>query len=98
MDVHYYRITKSELEGLALAAAAKAVQECQTSFMSTLGININNQDAIEEFRATVRFAENLRLGTTKVGARVGMTAITVVAGAVAIASWEWLKAFFHFVK
>lgn len=92
------RISKSELEGVALAAARVAVQECQTSFMATLGININDSNDVKDFQATIRFAENLRNGSAKIGARMGMTAITVIAGAVAIAAWEWLKALFHFAK
>jgi len=92
------RISKAELEGIALAAAKTAVQECQTSFMATLGLNIANSEDIKEFQATVRFAENLRLGTTKVGTRLAMTTITVLAGAAAIAGWEWLKSLFHFAR
>ena len=92
------RISKGELEGLALAAAKTAVQECQASFMAILGVNIANQDDVREFQATIRFAENLRHGSTKVGARAAMTAITVVSGAVAIAAWEWVKTIFHALK
>ena len=92
------RISKSELEGIALSAARVAVQEMQTSFMATLGINIANSEDVKNFQANIRFAENLRLGTTKVGTRLAMTTITVLAGAVAIAGWEWVKALFHFGK
>lgn len=92
------RISKAELEGIALAAAKVAVQEMQTSFMATLGLNIANSDDVKEFQANIRFAENLRLGTTKVGTRLAMTAITVLAGAVAIAAWEWIKTFLHFTR
>lgn len=85
------RINKAELEGIVLAAARVAVQECQTSFMATLGINIANSEDIRNFQANIRFAENLRLGSSKIGARLAMTVITVMAGAVAIAAWEWTK-------
>jgi len=88
-------ISKSELEGMLLAASRVAVQECQASFMATLGINIADSEDVKNFQATIRFAENMRLGTTKVGTRVAMTIITVLAGAVAIAAWEWTKGFFH---
>lgn len=89
------RISKAELEGIALAAARVAVQECQTSFMATIGINIANSEDVREFQANIRFAENLRLGSSKIGARVAMTTITVLTGAVAIAAWEWTKSFIH---
>lgn len=89
------RISKVELEGVALAAARVAVQELQTAFMAQLGLNIANSDDVKNFQANIRFAENLRLGTTKVGTRLAMTVITVMAGAVAIAAWEWTKAIFH---
>lgn len=92
------RISKSELEGIALAAARVAVQECQTSFMATLGVNINNIDDIKDFQATLRFADNLRAGSAKVGARLGMTSLTIVAGAVSIAGWEWFKDLLHTLK
>ncbi len=89
------RISKAELEGIALAAARVAVQECQTSFMATLGINIADSDDVKEFQANIRFAENLRLGSTRIGARIAMTTITVLAGAIAIAAWEWTKTLLH---
>lgn len=89
------RVSKSELEGIALAAARTAVQECQTSFMATIGLNIANSDEVKEFQANIRFAEHLRLGSTKVGARIAMTTITVLAGAIAIAAWEWTKTLAH---
>lgn len=92
------QISKTELEGIALAAARTAVQECQTSFMATLGLNIANSDDIKDFQANIRFAETLRLGTTKIGTRIAMTTITVIAGAVAIAAWEWTKALFHWPR
>lgn len=88
-------ISKTELEGIALAAAKTAVQECQASFMAVLGLNIANSADIKEFQATIRFAENLRTGTTKIGTRAAMTMISVLAGATAIASWEYLKGLFH---
>lgn len=90
------RISKAELEGIALAAAKVAVQELQTSFMATLGINIANSDEVRELQANLRFAETLRTGTTKIGTRVAMTTITVLTGAIAIAAWEWLKSALHF--
>lgn len=85
------RISKSELEGIALAAARVAVQELQTSFMSTLGINIADSEDVKTFQANIRFAENLRIGSNKIGARLAMTTMTVLAGAIAIAAWEWTK-------
>lgn len=87
------RISIKELEGMVLVAAKTAVQELQTSAMAKLGVNINNDESVEEFKATMQFARNLHTGSTKVGARVSMTIITVITGAIAIASWEWVKSF-----
>jgi hypothetical protein len=81
------RINKAELENIIRATAHTTVQECQTSFMATLGININDSDDVKNFQATIRFSETLRIGSTKAGARFGMI---LVAGA-AIATWEWVK-------
>lgn len=89
------RVSRVELEGIALAAARTAVQELQTSFMATLGLNISNSEDVKEFQATIRFAESLKNGSAKIGARVVMTAITVIAGAVAISSWEFVKNLSH---
>lgn len=85
------RINKAELENIIRATAHTTVQECQTSFMATLGINIADSEDVKAFQANIRFTENLRVGSSKIGARVAMTAITVMAGAVAIAAWEWTK-------
>ncbi len=89
------RISKSELESIIRATAHTAVQECQTSFMATLGLNIANAEDIKTFQANIRFAENLRLGSSKLGARLAMTTMTVLAGAIAIAAWEWTKTLLH---
>jgi hypothetical protein len=85
------RINKAELENIIRATAHTTVQECQASFMATLGLNIADSDDVKAFQANIRFAESLRIGSSKVGARVAMTCLTVMAGAIAIAAWEWTK-------
>ncbi len=58
-----------------------------------LGINIADAESVKDFQSTIRFADNLRIGSTRIGMRASMTLITVIAGAVAITCWEWTKSF-----
>lgn len=88
-------ITKEQLEGIALAAARVAVQENMKELTAMLGINLNNIDAVEAWKADIRFAGTLRSSSHTVGSRVALATLTGLVIAIATSAWTWTKSILH---
>ncbi len=54
-----------------------------------------NFDDVKMFREDIEFVRSMRSGATKIGAKFVLTIVTLVAGGVAIAAWEYVKTWFH---
>lgn len=88
-------VTQAQLEGVALAAARVACQEQEAKWTAILGINLNNVDSVEAFKANIRFAETLRLSSSNVGSKVAMATISGLVMAILLAAWSTIKSILH---
>lgn len=85
-------ISKDDLSNIALAAAKEASRQTISETFALLGVNVSNFDDMKKFREDLEFMRSVRSGASKLGARFVLTIVSIVAGAVAIASWEYIKA------
>jgi hypothetical protein len=88
--------TQTRDERLALAAAKTAGQMVLEDLFGKLGVNVADFEQLQELRDDIQWVHQLRTGSKKVGARFVMTIVSVVAGAIAIAMWEFFRTLFHF--
>lgn len=84
---------RSRDANLALAAAKEAVRECMTEQYALLGIDLANKDDLRQFRQDLEFMRTLRTGAHTIGAKFVLTVVSVIAGAIAIGAWEFVKNF-----
>lgn len=87
--------SEREASQIALAAAKEAVRETMTEMFSLLGVNVANFDSMQGLRDDLAFVRSLRHGATKAGGRFFLTIVSLIAGAVAIGMWEWLRSALH---
>lgn len=100
--------SREELADIALAAAKEAVRQTLNETFAHLGVNLMNFEDVKEFRQdmemvrTLRpyrddleFARALRLGSKRVGSKFVITLVTVLASAIAIGAWEFIKGILH---
>lgn len=100
--------TRDELSDIALAAAKEGSRQTLNELFSLLGVNLMNFDDVKAFREdleflrTIRpyrddleFARALRSGSKKIGGRFVITIVTVLASAIAIGAWEFIKGILH---
>lgn len=84
-------ISREEASNIALAAAKEATREVMTETFALLGINISNFEDIKKLRDDLELLHSLRSGASKIGAKFVLTIVSIIAGAVAIGAWEYLK-------
>jgi hypothetical protein len=85
------RPSREDLANIALAAAKEGSRQTLNETFALMGVNLMNFDDMKEFREDLDFVRSMRTGVHKVSARVGITIITTITGALAIAIWEALK-------
>lgn len=100
--------TRDELSDIALAAAKEGSRQTLNEIFALLGVNLMNFEDVKSFREELDFARTMKLyredlefahalrtSSKKIGAKFVLTIVTVVAGAVAIGAWEYVKAILH---
>jgi hypothetical protein len=80
---------------LALASAKEAVRQMQSETFGLLGIDLANREDLRQFRQDLEFIRAWRTGAHTVGARFVLTLVSIVAGAIAIGAWEFIKSALH---
>lgn len=88
-------ITREEASNIALAAAKEATRQTLNESFALFGVNLMNFNDVKAFREDLEFVRSMRSGATTIGAKFVLTAVTILAGAVAISSWEYIKMVFH---
>lgn len=74
-------MTEKEIEDIAFAAADQALE----SLFRALGVDINNQDSINNFRRDLIFAREFRKFSTGAASKVALVVLgAIVAGSIAI--------------
>lgn len=90
-----YEITEKQLSDIALAAAKEASRATAETFFGVIGVNIADNEQIQNFRDNLAFAQRLRLSTDAAARRFSLTLVSVIAAAFALAVWEGVKAIIH---
>lgn len=90
--------TQKELSDIALAAAKEAARQTISETFALLGVNVSNFDSMQGLRDDLAFLRHTRVGAGRMGAKFVLTIVSVIAGAVAIGAWEYLKFLLHVAK
>lgn len=85
---------KGEVREVAKEAAKEAVKET----FSLLGVDITEQDEINDFRADLVFARKQRRMSEAVKSRVVMMVVLGVTIGTIVTFSDWIKAFLHMGK
>lgn len=96
---------------MALAAAKVATTDALNELMATFGVARGSVDSVERFREDLLFLRQLRQrkevwqdldflcamrsGSVKAAARVGLTLLTLLTGALAVGVIQWLRTYFR---
>ena len=105
-----HRVDSTEAERIALAAAKLATTDALNELLATFGVSRGNAESVERFRQNLMFLRQMhereeiwqdldflsamRNGSVKAAARVGLTIITLLTGALAYGVVAWLKTVF----
>lgn len=100
--------TRDELSDIALAAAKEGSRQTLNEIFALLGVNLSNFEdmkafredlefvrTIRQYREDIEFAHALRSGSKRIGGRFVITVVTVLASAIAIGAWEFIKGMLH---
>lgn len=87
--------TRQELSDIALDAAKEGARQTLNETFALLGVNRANFEDMKRLRDDLEFVHSLRTNAGQMGARIVMTAVSVISGAVAIGAWEYLKSLLH---
>lgn len=100
-------VSTTESERRAIAAAKVATTDALNELLQTLGIARGNAESVDRFREDLLFLRQLRQrreiwqdldflaamrsGSVKAAARVGLTILTLLTGALAYGIVQWLR-------
>lgn len=92
---------------MAIACAKLASTDALNELMGTFGVARGNVESVERFRQDLMFLRQLRMreeiwpdldflaamrnGSVKAAARVGLTILTLLTGALAYGMWDWFR-------
>lgn len=87
--------SKNDCSQMAKEFAEEAANSAVKKTFAILGVDVDNPNALEEFREDLRFGKKMRRAADK----GFMTAVAVITGALMVALWvgialkmgEWLK-------
>jgi peroxiredoxin len=87
--------SKNECSQMAKEYAEQAAEKAVKKTFAILGVDVDDPNALEEFREDLRFGKRMRRAADK----GFMTAVTVLTGALMLALWvgilikigEWIK-------
>ncbi len=85
------RVTTTEAERIALAAAKLAVNDALNEWMALFGVSRGNLESVEKFKRDMLFIRDLREGSERAKARFWLTIVAIFAGAFAYGSISWLR-------
>ena len=83
--------TITELERIAQAAANRAAEKALRDLFRALGIDIIDQQSLNDFRADLVFTRRSRRFRQHAATRAGMVAVGVAVVGLMAAAWEGVK-------
>jgi hypothetical protein len=89
-EIDHY-ITREQAAGIALAAAKEASRQTLSETFALLGVNLSDFESMQSFREDLDFARRARRASETAGHRAWTTVVSIVAAAVAIGLWEYIR-------
>lgn len=80
-------VTETEMKQVAREAADEAV----SSTFRALGVDLNDQQQVNEFRSDLIWARRNRRLHEQVGGRALLTIVSILTGAFLLAGWELVR-------
>lgn len=85
------RVTTTEAERIAVAAAKLAVNDSLNELLALFGVSRGNIDSVEKFKRDLLFVRDLREGSEKAKSRFYLTLVALFAGAFAYGFVAWIR-------
>lgn len=89
------RVTTTEAERIAIAAAKLAVNDALNEWMALFGVARGNIESVEKFKRDLLFIRDLREGSEKAKSRFWLTLVAMFAGAFAYGMVAWIRDVFR---
>lgn len=80
-------VAEAELQQVARLSAQNAVRETFRNF----GVDIEDQQQVNDFRADLVWSRRSRKMSEQVGGRALLTVVSILTGGVLVAGWEFLR-------
>lgn len=84
--------TDPVLEAIAEDAAERASRRTSRDVFKLFGVDIEDQEQVNSFRADLIHAHNMRKLSERAGARVWMMVVSAGTGGALVAMWDGIKA------